>query len=75
VTGVLSEDLTTAALAAQRLDRERVRAHSMTFGWERAARLFLANITSACNSEPKPLRAYERPAGRSSPSLRKAGGA
>jgi glycosyltransferase involved in cell wall biosynthesis len=75
VTGVLSEDLTTAALAALRLDRERVRAHAATFGWERAARLFLANITSACNAEPKPLRAYERPAGRSAPSLRKAGGA
>jgi glycosyltransferase involved in cell wall biosynthesis len=51
-TGVLSEDLREAALGALRLDRQRVRAKAAEFGWEGAARLFLANITSACLKEP-----------------------
>ena len=51
-TGVLSEDLRQAALAALTLDRARVRARATEFSWENAARLFLANITSACLKEP-----------------------
>ncbi len=51
-TGVLSEDLGAAALAALRLDRAHIRARAAEFGWESAARLFLANITSACLKEP-----------------------
>jgi len=52
VTGVLSEDLRAAALQALKLDRRRVRTKAAEFGWESAARLFLANITSACLKEP-----------------------
>lgn len=47
VTGVLSEDLRAAALAALRLDRVAVRAKAMEYRWENAARLFLANIETA----------------------------
>ncbi len=59
-TGVLSEDLRQAALDALHLDRVRVSARAQDFSWESAARLFLANITSACLKEPtraKVLRA------------------
>jgi glycosyltransferase involved in cell wall biosynthesis len=52
ITGVLSEDLREAALAALRLDRAHVRAKASEFSWECAARLFLANIASACLKEP-----------------------
>ena len=48
VTGVLSNDLRAAALAALSLDRDRVRAKAAEYSWENAARLFLANITGAC---------------------------
>jgi glycosyltransferase involved in cell wall biosynthesis len=48
VTGVLSNDLRAAALAALSLDRGRVRAKAAEYSWENAARLFLANITGAC---------------------------
>ncbi|WP_083509780.1 glycosyltransferase family 4 protein [Hyphomicrobium sulfonivorans] len=48
VSGILSEDLRTAALSAQRLDRDIVRASVAHYSWENAARLFLANITDAC---------------------------
>jgi len=48
VTGILSEDLRSAALAARALDRETVRAKAGEYSWEYAARLFLANITGAC---------------------------
>jgi 1,2-diacylglycerol 3-alpha-glucosyltransferase/glucuronosyltransferase len=51
-TGVLSENLRAAALGALQLDRERIRVKAAEFGWEAAARLFLANITSACLKEP-----------------------
>ncbi len=51
-TGVLSEDLRQAALGALTLDRVRVHARAADFSWENAARLFLANITSACLKEP-----------------------
>ncbi len=48
VTGVLSNDLRAAALAALSLDRDRVRAKAAEYSWENAARLFLANVTGAC---------------------------
>jgi glycosyltransferase involved in cell wall biosynthesis len=48
VTGVLSNDLRQAALAAGTLDRDRIRAKAAEYSWENAARLFLANITGAC---------------------------
>jgi glycosyltransferase involved in cell wall biosynthesis len=51
-TGVLSDDLRAAAIAALQLDKERIRAKATEFGWEGAARLFLANITQACIKEP-----------------------
>jgi glycosyltransferase involved in cell wall biosynthesis len=47
VSGVLSEDLREAALAAQQLDRTQVRHAAQTFTWENAARLFLANLEGA----------------------------
>ena len=47
VSGVLSEDLQAAALAAQGLDRARVREAALAFTWEAAAKLFLANIEGA----------------------------
>ncbi len=53
VTGVLSDDLHTAALRALQLDRNRVRAKASEFSWEGAARLFLANIATACFQDRK----------------------
>ena len=50
-TGVLSEDLRQAALAALTLDRARCGRRRRKFPGD-AARLFLANITSACLKEP-----------------------
>lgn len=46
-TGILSEDLRQAALAALPLDRAVVRAEAMTYSWATTARMFLANIESA----------------------------
>lgn len=60
VTGVLSEDLREAALAALKLDRTRVVAKATEFGWERTARLFLANISAACLKEPARKRRLRR---------------
>jgi glycosyltransferase involved in cell wall biosynthesis len=47
VSGVLSEDLREAAIAAQALDRAQVRASAQAFTWENTARLFLANLEGA----------------------------
>jgi 1,2-diacylglycerol 3-alpha-glucosyltransferase/glucuronosyltransferase len=47
ISGVLSEDLGAAALAALSLDRNRVRACAHSFSWAAAARLFLANVEDA----------------------------
>ncbi|HEY7669240.1 MAG TPA: glycosyltransferase family 1 protein [Hyphomicrobium sp.] len=60
VTGVLSEDLRAATIAALQLDRARVRSKAAEFGWEGAARLFLANITQACLKEPARTQARRR---------------
>lgn len=47
VSGVLSEDLNEAVLAARGLDRDRVRDCAQAFTWENAAKLFLANLEGA----------------------------
>ena len=47
VSGILREDLREAALAAQRLDRAKVRAAAFAFSWSTAAKLFLANVDAA----------------------------
>jgi glycosyltransferase involved in cell wall biosynthesis len=60
VTGVLSEDLREAALAALKLDRVHISERAADFSWERAARLFLANITAACLTRPKRARRLRR---------------
>jgi glycosyltransferase involved in cell wall biosynthesis len=60
VTGVLAADLRQAALDALQLDRGRIRAKAAEFGWEHAARLFLANITSACLNEPARAQTLRR---------------
>jgi glycosyltransferase involved in cell wall biosynthesis len=43
-SGVLSEDLRAAALAALELSRDVVRRHALAFSWERATAQFLANL-------------------------------
>lgn len=53
ITGVLSNDLRQAALAALSLDRARVADKAAEYSWEHAARLFLANITGACLNGPQ----------------------
>lgn len=47
VTGVLSNDLKAAVLAARDLDRAGVRGAALAFTWQAAAKLFLTNIDSA----------------------------
>jgi glycosyltransferase involved in cell wall biosynthesis len=47
VTGLLSEDLASAARGALALDKATVRAKALDFSWENAARLFLGNIETA----------------------------
>lgn len=46
-SGVLNDDLATAAIAALDLDRDAARAHALTFSWSRAAEMFLDNIVGA----------------------------
>jgi glycosyltransferase involved in cell wall biosynthesis len=43
-SGVLSEDLRAAALAALELSRDVVRHHALAFSWEHATAQFLANL-------------------------------
>lgn len=43
-TGILSEDLRAAALAALRLDPAHCRAHAAAYTWETATRQFLDNL-------------------------------
>jgi glycosyltransferase involved in cell wall biosynthesis len=47
VTGILSEDLATAARRAMSLDRSLVRQKALEYGWTAATKLFLANIETA----------------------------
>jgi len=53
VTGILSNDLRHASLAALTLDRNRISAMAAGYSWSHAARLFLANITGACLPGPQ----------------------
>jgi glycosyltransferase involved in cell wall biosynthesis len=50
-TGVLSEDLGAAAVAALRIDRDHVRAKALDYSWASAAKLFLVNIEKALFSD------------------------
>ena len=45
VTGVLSEDLRAAALAALKLDRGACREHALRYTWEAATHQFIATLT------------------------------
>jgi glycosyltransferase involved in cell wall biosynthesis len=45
VTGVLSEDLQSAALAALKLDRRKCREHALRYTWEAATHQFIATLT------------------------------
>jgi glycosyltransferase involved in cell wall biosynthesis len=47
VSGVLDQDLGSAAMAALSLDRGKVREAALAFSWDAAARMFLANIDEA----------------------------
>jgi RNA polymerase sigma factor for flagellar operon FliA len=47
VTGVLDEDLKTAALAALALDRDAVRREAESWTWERASAQFLGHVVPA----------------------------
>jgi hypothetical protein len=42
--GVLDEDLAAAALAALKLDRDRVRRFAERFPWQAATRQFVAHL-------------------------------
>lgn len=57
-TGVLSEDLRSAALQSLQLDRDRIRAKAHEFSWEGAARLFLANLEAT--RPPEAVRGAKR---------------
>ncbi|MEO1207075.1 MAG: glycosyltransferase family 1 protein [Pseudomonadota bacterium] len=46
-TGILSENIAEAAASALKLDRATVRKRAEEYGWDSAARLFLANIETA----------------------------
>jgi len=68
VSGVLDEDLGVAARQALTLDRANARQEALTFSWDHAAALFLANIERAL----KPSRPKRHPAPqRSAPVLPK----
>ena len=51
VTGILDDDLASAARRAMQLDRGAVRAHGQSFSWENAGRLFMSNIETALFSK------------------------
>ena len=53
VTGVLSEDLQVAALAALNLDRRACREHALRYTWEEATRQFVASLAPASRSTPR----------------------
>ena len=63
VTGILSEDLRSAALRALALDRSRIRAQSMSHDWSRVADVFLDTILQARRAagfEHRVVRAKEK---------------
>jgi hypothetical protein len=45
VTGILSDDLRAAALAALKLDRNACREHALRYTWEAATQQFIATLT------------------------------
>ena len=47
VTGILDEDLRTAALAALELDRGQCRAEALEHTWKESSRQFSANLVPA----------------------------
>jgi glycosyltransferase involved in cell wall biosynthesis len=63
VTGVLSEDLQAAALAALNLDRRACREHALCYTWEAATRQFVASLAPASRNTPRvePLDMAARP--------------
>jgi glycosyltransferase involved in cell wall biosynthesis len=54
ISGVLSEDLREAALAALSLDRARALERALDYRWEHAARMFLKNVETAHDLEGSP---------------------
>ncbi len=50
ITGVMSEDLRSAAIAALSLDRARVREAAMAYSWRQAAQIFLSHVERARSS-------------------------
>lgn len=59
VSGILSNDLRQAALAALALDRDKVRHAAEAYTWESAARMFLDNVERALfvqRGRPVPMR-------------------
>jgi glycosyltransferase involved in cell wall biosynthesis len=63
LTGILSEDLRSAALAALSLDRSLIRAQSMGHDWSRVADVFLNNICEgrrAGSIEKRVVKAKEK---------------
>lgn len=58
VTGILREDLRTAALEAVRLSPEACRARALEHSWEAATRQFIAHLAlPGHESAPQPLPA------------------
>lgn len=51
ISGILSEDLKSAACEALKLDTQRVRARAREFDWGHAARLFLMHVSNALGAE------------------------
>ena len=47
VSGILHDDLRTAAVSALALDRNEVRGRALKFSWTDATRQFLANLSPA----------------------------
>lgn len=59
VTGVLSEDLRAATLAALKLDPQQCRAYALTHTWEAATRQFLSHLAPRTALEGVPQSAMD----------------
>jgi glycosyltransferase involved in cell wall biosynthesis len=59
VTGVLSEDLRAATLAALKLDPQACRAFALTHTWEAATRQFLSHLAPRAVLEGVPQSAMD----------------
>jgi glycosyltransferase involved in cell wall biosynthesis len=51
ITGVLSEDLQAAAMAALKMDRNACRDHALNYTWERATSQFFSNLAQIAVAE------------------------